>query len=374
MSSRSRQASPPIPAEADGELPTLAPMLDQVVPSVVNISTSRQIRAQRMPLFDDPFFRRFFGDPEQLPPQNRRSLGSGVIVDPEKGHILTNHHVVNGADEITVTLRDGRSLDATILGSDPEVDLAIIAVDPEDANLVGIRMGDSDRLRVGDFVVAIGNPFGLGQTVTSGIISALGRTGLGLEGYEDFIQTDASINPGNSGGALVDLRGHLIGINTAIVGPAGGNVGIGFAIPMNMAHEIMDQLVEFGEVKRGQLGVYIQDLTAELAEAMKLKVSEGVLVTQVIDGSPADRAGIENGDVILAVDGKAVRSGAELRNRIGVIRIGTEVELTVLHDDREKLIRTTIEARNAQTASVSEPLDDRLSGATFGLGLGRPKA
>jgi serine protease Do/serine protease DegQ len=341
-------------------------MLERVVPAVVNISTTQQVQVQRMPLFDDPFFRRFFGDPGQLPPQNRRSLGSGVIVDAGEGYILTNHHVVNGADEINVTLHDGSSLAAKILGSDPEVDLAIIEVDPDAQNLHGIQIGNSEELRVGDYVVAIGNPFGLGQTVTSGIVSALGRTGLGLEGYEDFIQTDASINPGNSGGALVDLRGNLVGVNTAIVGPSGGNVGIGFAIPMNMAREVMDQLIEFGEVKRGQLGIYIQDLSPDLARAMDLDIVEGVLVTQVIQGSPADRAGIGNGDVVLAVDGRPVKTGAELRNRIGLMRVGTKVELTVVQDGKEKTIRATIEGRELQGASASAEVDDRLRGADFG--------
>lgn len=237
----------------DQPLPTLAPMVKQVTPAVVNISTRSQIRLQQNPLFNDPFFRHFFGQQPQQPQNRTQSLGSGVVIDAQKGLVITNHHVIDRADEITVTLRDGRELQATLLGSDPEADVALLEVPA--VGLSDLPLANSDSLQVGDFVVAIGNPFGLGQTVTSGIVSAIGRSGLGIEGYEDFIQTDASINPGNSGGALVNLRGELVGMNTAILAPGGGgNVGIGFAIPSNMLQQIVDHLLLHGEVRRGVLG------------------------------------------------------------------------------------------------------------------------
>ncbi|MCG8324629.1 MAG: trypsin-like peptidase domain-containing protein, partial [Thiotrichales bacterium] len=255
-----------LPVEVDQQkLPSLAPMLEQVTPAVVNIATEGKVQLQQNPLFLDPFFRRFFDLPNMPAERKTQSLGSGVIVDSGRGLILTNNHVIANAHQITVTLRDGRQLDAELVGTDPETDVAVIKVPGN--KLTDIKVADSDALRVGDFVVAIGNPFGLGQTVTSGIISALSRSGLGIEGYEDFIQTDASINPGNSGGALVNLRGELVGINTAIFSQSGGNIGIGFAIPANLALNIMEQLVETGEVERGFLGVHAQDLSPELAEA-----------------------------------------------------------------------------------------------------------
>ena len=275
-----------LPLELPGgqELPTLAPMLDRVNPAVVNIATSTTVPV-RNPLFEDPFFRRFFNVPDRQRYRRTRSAGSGVVVDGERGYIVTNNHVVQRADNIDVTLADGRLLEATLVGSDPQVDLAVLKVEPDE--LVEIGFADSDSLRVGDFVVAIGNPFGLNQTVTSGIISALGRSGLGIEGYEDFIQTDASINPGNSGGALVDLNGGLVGINTAIFAPSGGNVGIGFAIPSNMVRAVMGQLIDHGEVRRGHLGIVVQDLAPELAEAFDVDYREGVLVR----GSHAGKLG-----------------------------------------------------------------------------------
>ena len=256
-----------LPAIVDGApLPSLAPMVETVLPAVVNISTRGRVSMRENPLMQDPFFRRFFGAPETQPSERQTSsLGSGVIIDAAAGHVVTNQHVIGNADEITVRLHDGRSVQAEVIGSDPNADIAVIKIPAQ--GLTAIDLGNSDRLRVGDFVVAIGNPFGLAQTVTLGIVSALGRSGLGIEDYEDFIQTDASINPGNSGGALVNLRGELIGVNTAIVGPSGGNVGIGFAIPINMVLALTRQIVEFGEVRRGRLGVVIQDLTRDLAEA-----------------------------------------------------------------------------------------------------------
>lgn len=311
---------------------SLAPMLERVLPAVVNISTQSTVRLRRNPLLDDPFFRRFFGLPEMPSERRTQSLGSGVIIDASEGLILTNHHVVDGADEITVTLRDRRSLPAKLVGADPDTDLALLKIEAD--GLVALQLADSDRLRVGDFVVAIGNPFGLGQTVTYGIVSALGRTGLGIEGYENFIQTDAPINPGNSGGALVTLEGDLVGINTAIVGPSGGNVGIGFAIPTNMARAIVAQLKEHGKVQRGQLGVLVQDLTPELSAAFNLEHGQGAVITRVLPGSPAEKAGLKAGDVVIEVDGRPIRSASDLRNRIGLVPLGKRVQLHVLRDGK----------------------------------------
>ena len=322
-------------ADGDGkQLPSLAPMLEKVNPAVVNISTFAT-RQEANPLMNDPFFRHFFG-PHQRSPQMRRSqsAGSGVIVNASEGTVITNFHVIDGADEIKVSLNDGRTFDAKLVGSDPDVDIAILDIDGGD--LSEVKMADSERTRVGDFVVAIGNPFGLGQTVTTGVVSAIGRSGLGIEGYENFIQTDASINPGNSGGALVNLNGELVGINTAIIAPAGGNVGIGFAIPTNMARHSLEQILEHGEVKRGQLGVIIQDLTPDLAEAFELGDQQGVVVSEVQKGSAADDAGIEQGDVIVEFDGKPMKSAAQLRNAVGVHRVGDKVKIKVIRDGKEK--------------------------------------
>lgn len=354
-----------LPARVDGqELPTLAPMLEQAMPGVVNIATTGRIQTRESPLLQDPFFRHFFDLPEQPRERQTRSLGSGVVVDAEQGHILTNHHVIARADQITVTFADGRELAATLVGSDPETDVAVIRVEADD--LHSLPMADSDALKVGDFVVAIGNPFGLGQTVTSGIVSALGRSGLNLGTYQDFIQTDASINPGNSGGALVNLRGELVGINTAILTPAGGNVGIGFAIPMNMARAIMSQIVEHGEVSRGQLGISIQDLSPKLAEAFGLERQSGVVITQVLSGSPAERAGLTSGDVVVGLNGQPVRSAMELRNAIGLLRVGETVELEIIRDGRRQTVEATIDAVEPATLSGKQS-SSRLAGAEFGL-------
>jgi Do/DeqQ family serine protease len=308
---------------------TIAPMLEGVLPAVVNISTQTRIRMRHHPLLDDPFFRRFFALPEERE-QNieRSSLGSGVIIDARKGYILTNHHVIDDADEITVTLRDQRRFRATVVGTDSEVDLALLRIQAE--GLTALPVADSNAVRVGDFVVAIGNPFGLGQTVTYGIVSALGRTGLGIEGYENFIQTDASINPGNSGGPLVNMRGQLVGINTAIVGPSGGNIGIGFAIPSKMAQAVVQSLETYGEVRRGQLGATLQNLTPDLESAFGLRTHGGALVVRVTPGSTAARAGLQAGDVILAVNGEPVRNVGQLRNAIAVVRVGSRIELDIL--------------------------------------------
>ena len=263
--------TPPLPTR--GGVPTLAPMLKQITPAVVNISVAVAAPERHNPLFRDPFFRRFFDLPEDAPARRRRSAGSGVIVDAEEGLILSNHHVVDKADEVTITLKNRRRFEAEILGSDPGTDVALLKIEAE--GLTALPLGDSDALEVGDFVIAIGNPFGLGQTVTSGIVSALGRTGINVDGYEDFIQTDASINPGNSGGALVNLHGELVGINTAIIGPSGGNVGIGFAVPTRIAAAVMRQLEEHGGMQRGRIGVMIQNLTPDLAEALDLGIERG---------------------------------------------------------------------------------------------------
>ena len=314
---------------------TIAPMLEQVTPAVVNISVLSQAPQAENPLLRDPFFRRFFNLPDQMPQGRPQvSAGSGVIVDAANGYVVTNSHVVENAQEIAVTLKDRRRLRAKLIGRDAATDIALLQIKAD--SLTALPLGDSDRAKVGDFVVAIGNPFGLGQTVTSGIVSALGRSGLKIEGYEDFIQTDASINPGNSGGALVNFQGELIGINTAIIGPAGGSVGIGFAVPVTIVRSVMEQLREYGEVRRGRLGVAIQDLTPDLAESLNLKGDEGALIAKIERGSPADSGGLRSGDVVVAVDGRAIRSATDFRNRIGLLRVGTPVQLTVVRNGGQK--------------------------------------
>lgn len=358
------QANAALPA-ADSQgtpLPTLAPMLERVTPAVVNIATRGTVRVRDNPLMLDPFFRRFFGIPDQPREQTTQSLGSGVVVDAANGYVITNNHVIDKADEITVTLRDGRSLSATLVGTDPEADIAVIQVPAQ--NLTALPIADSDQLRVGDFVVAIGNPFGLGQTVTSGIVSALGRTGLGIEGYEDFIQTDASINPGNSGGALVNLRGELVGINTAILAPTGGNVGIGFAIPINMTMKLKEQIVAHGEVRRGVLGIAAQDLTPELATAFSLTNEQGAVVVRIAEGSQAARAGLQVGDVVTALDGRKISSAADLRNAVGLTSVGERVEIVFLREGQSRRETLVVEAPRLITAP-GEKLDRRFGGAVF---------
>ncbi len=327
--------------------PTLAPMLVQVTPAVVNISVQTR-SAQENPLLRDPFFRRFFDQPDR--PRVEQSAGSGVIIDAARGLVLTNHHVVSNAIEIVVTLKDRRQLKAQLVGADPATDIALVRIPAE--GLTALKMGDSDEMAVGDFVVAIGNPFGIGQTVTSGIVSALGRTGLGIEGYEDFIQTDASINPGNSGGALVNLRGELIGINTAIIGPSGGNVGIGFAVPMNMVRAVVDQLVRFGEVRRGRLGVSTTDVTPQNARDLKSNTTEGAVIMRIEANSAAERAGLRQRDVVTAFNGRPVRSSGDLRNRIGLTPTGDEIELRVLRDGAPMTLRARIAETQARAASA----------------------
>ena len=349
-------------ATAPNDLPSLAPMLEGAVPAVVNIAVLSRSPFEDNPLFQDPFFRHFFDLPEE--PQPQLSAGSGVIVDAERGYVLTNNHVVANALEIAVTLADGRRLAAELVGGDPGTDIALLRIPAQ--NLKALEFGDSDTLRVGDYVVAIGNPFGIGQTATLGIVSALGRTGLSTQGYENFIQTDASINPGNSGGALVDLRGRLVGINAAIIGPAGGNIGIGFAVPSNMARAVMEQLVAWGEVRRGILGVLVRDLTPDLAQALRLDVI-GALVTQVLEDTPAERAGIKAGDVIVAVDGLPVTGAARLRARIGLVQAGQSVTISVVRDDRSLTIRARIEAvpKTQPEPEADTPAETLIEGATL---------
>jgi len=343
------------PDAVDGQpLPSLAPVLERVTPAVVNISTRGPMQ-RRNPLMDDPFFRRFFGFEEESRSESRpQSLGSGVIVDADQGLVVTNQHVIENASEVLVTLSDGREFSATIVGTDPEADIAVVRIDAD--NLTDIRWSDSSELRVGDFALAIGNPFGLGQTVTSGIVSALGRSGLGIESFEDFIQTDASINPGNSGGALINLRGELIGINTAIVGPSGGNVGIGFAIPSNMARDLTEQLVNVGEVRRGVLGITAQPLTPELADAFGVPSGRGVVIGQVTEDSPADKAGLKRGDVIVALDDRRVRDLSGVRNRIGLVRLGQKMKVDIIRDKKPQTIHVTVES----LGDASNPFESSL--------------
>lgn len=324
-----------LPVAVNGApLPSLAPMLEQINPAVVNISTATiTSRSSR-----DPFFRLFERPRRELRPA---SLGSGVIVDADNGLILTNHHVIQGADKIKVSLVDGREYDAEMLGSDKETDIAVIKIKAE--NLTSIVSGNSDQLRVGDFVVAIGNPFSLGNSVTSGIVSAKGRQGLGIEEYEDFIQTDAAINPGNSGGALVNLAGELIGVNTAILGPSGGNVGIGFAIPIKLALNVMNQLLEFGEVRRGLLGVKGDDLDPEIAKALNLNTSRGIIITRITKNSAAEKAGIKEYDVITHINGKRIRNNNELANQLGLLPANQEVSLTLIRDNTNITIKTMLD-------------------------------
>jgi len=356
-----------LPVYVEGQpLPSLAPMIEKTRPGVVNIATRGSVDVQNHPLLKDFLFRRFFKGFENMPQRKEvKSLGSGVIIDAEAGYIVTNHHVVDGADEIAVTLHDGQQLEATLMGTDPEADVAILKVEKEKLKLTHIPFADSSELRVGDFVVAIGNPFGLGQTVTSGIVSALGRTGLGIEGYEDFIQTDASINPGNSGGALVNLRGELIGINTAILASGGsGNVGIGFAIPINMVRELTNQLIEYGEVRRGMLGVIMQNLTPELARAFGLDMHQGVVISQVVDDSAAEKAGLAAGDVVASINGEAVKSASAMRNMVGLMRVGAKMEISVLRDG-EKVKLVAYIADEVEQSIVGEKLNEKLAGAVI---------
>ena len=353
-------AAAALPAAVDGEeRPSLAPVLEQVTPSVVNVYTRTRVQV-RSPLMEDPFFRRFFNLPNRSRERVSQSLGSGVIVDAKKGYVLTNHHVIRGADDISITLHDGRSFEAEVIGTDPDTDLAMVRIPAE--GLQALQFADSKSLRVGDFVVAVGNPFGLGQTVTSGIVSALGRSAFrGLE-FQNFIQTDASINPGNSGGALINLRGELVGINSAIFTPSGGNVGIGFAIPSAMAYYVMGQLAEHGEVRRGTLGIFVQDLTADLAGAFGLEQGAGALVTEVDGGSPADKEGLQAGDVVTAVGGNPVKSAQDFHNLEGQFPVDDKVRVDYVREGKEKSARLKVAELDKLAAGE---LDHRLEGAVF---------
>jgi Do/DeqQ family serine protease len=347
----------------DTPVPSLAPIIKRTSPAVVNIATKGTIREQGSPLFEDPLYRRFFGVPEGPRERQFQSAGSGVIVDAKNGYIITNAHVIENAAEITVTLRDDREVKAEIVGKDPGSDVAVLKVPAK--NLSEMPLADSSKAEVGDFVIAIGNPFGLQHTVTSGIISGLGRSGINPDGYEDFIQTDASINPGNSGGALVNLDGALVGVNTAIFSRTGGNIGIGFAIPSNMVKAVMTQLIQYGEVKRGMLGVQLSNMTPAVAENLGLDSPRGALVGQVVEGSPAEKAGIKAGDVITSINGKAVANSSETRNSIGMLRIGEKVDISLLRDGQARKVTAVIGERDATGAGASE-IHAAFEGATFG--------
>ncbi|MAO28951.1 MAG: serine endoprotease DegQ [Alteromonas sp.] len=353
-------AALPFFSDKKDEVPSLAPMLEEATPAVVSIAVKgTQTSRQQVP----EMFQYFFGAPqEQVQERPFRGLGSGVIIDAEKGYVVTNSHVVDNADEITVKLTDGREFTAKKLGADEQSDIALLKIDPDD--LKAIPLADSDELRVGDFVVAIGNPFGLSQTVTSGIVSALGRSGLNIGGYEDFIQPDAAINRGNSGGALVDLHGRLVGINTAIFGPNGGNVGIGFAIPSNMMKSLADQIAEYGEVRRGLLGIVGSDIDAGLAEAMNANVNIGAFVSEVTPESAAEDAGIEAGDIITEVNGRKINSFLELRARISSMGAGAEVELTLLRKGEEVTVEVVL-GDATQATVTAQQIHPALEGATL---------
>ena len=347
------------PAADAAPMPTLAPMVKRVSPSVVNIATRGTIKEQpgRNPLLDDPFFRRFFDAPPDSKPRERQfqSAGSGVIVDAKNGYIITNHHVVENASEITITLLDNRTFSAKVIGTDEGADVAVLQA--KQPNLTAMPLGDSAKLEVGDYVVAIGNPFGLQHTVTAGIVSALGRSGINPEsnGYEDFIQTDASINPGNSGGALVNLRGELVGVNSAILSRTGGNIGIGFAIPVNMVRSVMDQLIKYGQVKRGVLGVQLYSVNADIAKEFGLTETTGALVAGVAQGSAAERAGIKTGDIITSLNGVTMKSSGELRNAIGMLHVGDKVDLGLLRDGKPRKVTALIAERSEEHPEVESP-------------------
>ncbi len=348
----------------DEPMPSLAPLVERVTPAVVNIRVSQTVR-QRSPFGDDAF-RRFFGIPDE-PSGSRQvaSAGSGVIVDAKQGYILTNHHVVGSADEIQVSLMNGEILDAEIIGSDEATDIALLQVAGE--GLTEMPIGDSEVVRVGDFVLAIGNPFGLGHTVTSGIVSALGRTGISRTGYEDFIQTDASINPGNSGGALVNMRGELVGINSAIISRSGGNVGIGFAVPTEIASSIMHQILDFGEVRRGLLGVSIQTIDGEVAKALEINVDSGALISMIEPDSAAEEAGLRVDDIIVAVNKEKISGAAELRNVIGLKGSGEEVDIRYVRGSETLTTTATLRQQRQRGASPSAGVDIHpgLAGAEF---------
>jgi len=365
--------APELGSRVPAALPSLAPMLKQVETGVVNISVEGTVKVEQNPLFKDPLFRQFFHLPDQKQPMTEHvhAVGSGVIYDAKHGYVLTNSHVIQDADKIQVTLSDGRLLDATKVASDPQTDVAVLKI-PTD-NLTQLPLGQSKDLQVGDFVVAIGDPFGVGQAATFGIVSALGRNNLGIEGYEDFIQTDASINPGNSGGALVDVNGRLIGINTAILTHSNGNQGVGFAIPIDMADSVAKQLIAHGKISRGELGVTLQDLSPALASAMGIKATTGVLISDVRQGTAADRAGLKVGDVVTAVDGAPVTTSGQMKNTVGAKQPGAKLALAILRGGNKMDITATLHppkeeqktAEAAVPAAARGPAESPLSGLTL---------
>ncbi|EOG5375138.1 serine endoprotease DegQ [Cronobacter turicensis] len=355
-----------LPSQVPGQpaIPSLAPMLEKVLPAVVSVRVEgTAVQEQRVP----EELKKFFG--ESMPDQQAQpfeGLGSGVIIDAAKGYVLTNNHVINHAEKISVQLNDGREFDAKLIGGDDQSDIALIQLQNA-SNLTQIQVADSDKLRVGDFVVAVGNPFGLGQTATSGIVSALGRSGLNLEGFENFIQTDASINRGNSGGALLNLNGELIGINTAILAPGGGSVGIGFAIPANMAQTLAKQLMQSGEVKRGLLGIKGTEMSADIAKAFNLNTQRGAFVSEVLPNSGSAKAGIKAGDVIVSLNGRPLNSFAELRSRIATTEPGTKVKLGLLRDGKAQEVEVTLDKSTSSSASA-DIIAPALQGATLSDG------
>jgi serine protease Do len=354
----------------NGTVASYAEVVDRVAPAVVTIRSERMVRLTSQPFPDVPWFRDFFGDrfPRgRIPERREGGMGSGVIVRQD-GYILTNHHVVEGAEEVTVELTDGRSFKAKVVGTDAPSDLAVLKIDAP--NLKTLPLGDSDEVRVGDVVLAVGNPLGVGQTVTMGIVSAKGRaTRMGDGSYEDFIQTDAPINRGNSGGPLVNTRGELIGINSQILSPSGGNIGIGFSIPANMARHVMTQLIEHGEVRRGRLGVTIQAITPELASAMNLSGTNGALVSSVDAKSPAESAGIKRGDVITAVNGETVKDSNMLRNKIAELGPGAEAKLTILRDGKERVVTATLEELPSDSSRSVDRSSRKTGSGRFGIAV-----
>lgn len=365
ISSAALPASLPATAQSQN-MPSLAPMLEKVLPAVVNIHVSGT-RVQNQQIPEELKF--FFGPNVPSQQQSVRpfeGLGSGVIIDATQGYVLTNNHVIDGADKIQIQLNDGREIDVKLIGKDPQTDIALLKISnaKDIKNLTAVSIADSDKLRVGDFAVAVGNPFGLGQTATSGIISALGRSGLNLEGLENFIQTDASINRGNSGGALVNLNGELIGINTAILAPGGGNIGIGFAIPSNMAKSLSEQLIKHGEVKRGILGIKGTEMNSDIAKAFNIDAQRGAFVSEVIPKSSAAKAGIKSGDVLVSVDGKRINSFAELRAKIGTSQLGKEITLGLIRSGKPMEVKVVLESDEG-SATNAEKLSESLLGATI---------
>jgi serine protease Do/serine protease DegQ len=344
--------------------PTLAPLIEKIVPAVVNIAVKSKNDMANNPLMRDPMFRRFFDIPDRPAPPERRSVGSGLVIDAKKGYVLTNHHVIDNASEIVVKLKDGREFVAKKVGSDEATDVALLQIEAKD--LTELSIGDSSKLMVGDFVVAVGNPFGLGQTVTSGIVSALGRSGLNIEGYEDFIQTDAAINPGNSGGPLVSLKGEVVGMNTAILTGGGpGNVGIGFAVPTSIISNVKDQLIQYGEVRRGRIGVQITDLTPDLAKNLGIDQNEGAVIQRVEKDTPGERAGLKAGDVAVMLDGKPVKGSGDLRNRVGLAQVGSNVTLTIIRDGKRQDVRIRLEKVPEKKEMAAIEDRETLEGASF---------